>query len=105
MKIKQKIWGIPLVSILIFAIGISITYKFTSDTYNLLLRTDNIHYPYLLNIQSLSSDLKGIQESLVDAIEVNGGVGISLARQKADDFRATSHKIATIEGQGCYRAA
>lgn len=99
MTIKQKIWSIPLVSILIFSIGISITYKLAADAYDLLLQTDNIHYPYLRSIQSLSNDLKGIQESLVDAIDVNGGVGISLARQKASDFRKVGITIAALEGK------
>ena len=99
MTIKQKIWGIPLLTILIFVIGISITYKFTSKTYDLLLRTDTIHYPYLYDIQFLSSDLSDIQQSLVDAIDVNGAVGLALARQKAKDFRATNQKISLIEGK------
>ena len=99
MTIKQKIWGIPLVTILIFVIGISITYKFTSKTYDLLLRTDTIHYPYLYEIQYLTSDLSDIQQNLVDAIDVNGAVGIALARQKAKDFRSTTQKISAIEGK------
>ena len=99
MNIKQKIWSIPVMTILIFIIGISITYKFTSDTYNLLLRTDNTYYPYLHNIQNLYIDLTGIQENLVDAIDVNGALGISQARRKAKDFRSITLKIAILEGK------
>lgn len=99
MTIKQKIWSIPLISIFIFTIGISITYKLASDTYDLLLQTDSIHYPYLHNIQSLSSNLKGIQENLVDAIDTNGTIGISLARKKADAFRSINTEIAAIDGK------
>lgn len=99
MTIKQKIWSIPLLSIFIFTIGISITYKLASDTYSLLLKTDTIHYPYLRSIQSLSANLRGIQESLVDAIDINGGVGISLARQRASDFRNVGVTIAALEGK------
>ena len=86
-------------TILIFVIGISVTYKFTSDTYNLLLQTDNTYYPYLHDIQTLYIDLTGIQENLVDAIDVNGAVGIAQARRKAKNFREVSLKIAELEGK------
>ena len=99
MNIKQKIWAIPLVTIFIFVIGISITYKFTSDTYNLLLRTDKTYYPYLENIQTLYIDLTAIQENLIDAIDSNGSVGIAQARKKADDFRTISQRIAALDGK------
>ena len=53
MTIKQKIWGIPLVTIVIFAVGMAILYLASSRTYTLHQRTGGIHHPYLDNIQIL----------------------------------------------------
>ncbi|MDO8413244.1 MAG: EAL domain-containing protein [Gallionellaceae bacterium] len=99
MTIKQKIWSIPLITILIFAIGMAITYKASSYTYDLLQRTGIIHYPYLHNIQTLSENLNAIQESFLDALDTNGGYGINRARHKAEDFRKAAEEIAILDGK------
>ena len=99
MTIKQKIWSIPLLTIFIFSIGMAITYKLSSDTYALLERTSAIHYPYLHNIQILSSTLKDIQEDLLDAIDLSGRNGIVQAQQKARVFRNTGLTLAEIAGK------
>jgi len=99
MTIKQKIWSIPIVTILLFTIGMAITNRFSSHTYDLLQRTDNIHYPYQNHIQTLSNTLKGIQENLQNAIIINDRHAITLAQQKAQYFRETSAKISALDGK------
>ena len=47
----------------------------------------------------MSRTLKGIQENFLDAIDINGKSGISMARQKAQEFRKTAFVLATIEGK------
>lgn len=99
MNIKQKIWSIPILTILIFSLGMAVVYQYSSQTYTLLKRTHIVHYPYLHHIQTLSGYLKGIQENLQNAVVINDSNAITLARQKAQDFRKTGLEISMLEGK------
>lgn len=99
MTIKQKIWGIPQVTIVIFAVGMAIIYLASSRTYTLLQRTGGIHHPYLHNTQILSSDLKGIQEDFQNAVVINDKNAITMTRRKAEHFRHIGSVIAKLNGK------
>jgi diguanylate cyclase (GGDEF)-like protein len=99
MNIRQKIWSIPIVTILVFTIGMAVAYHFSSNTYELLQRTGNIHYPYLYNIQALAASLKGIQENFQNAVVINDKNSISRAQLKALEFRKITAEIARLEGK------
>ena len=99
MTIKQKIWSIPLITILIFSIGIAFVYKVSSYTYGLLQRTEVVHYPYLQQIQTLSTELTGIQQAFLDALDASRETGIIRARSNAVEFRKMALDMATTDGK------
>lgn len=99
MNIKQKIWSLPAVAILIFAIGITITYVLSSSTSTLLNRVGNVDYPFLDKVQLLITDLAGIQEILKNAVTANNESGLDPATEKATHFRKTVEDISTIPGK------
>jgi diguanylate cyclase (GGDEF)-like protein len=99
MTIKQKIWSIPLLTILIFSIGIAFVYKSSSYTYDLLQRTGLIHYPFLQKIQILSDELLNIQEGFLDALDTNRKAGITRAQHNAEVFRQAAKSVAAIDGK------
>jgi diguanylate cyclase (GGDEF)-like protein len=99
MTIKQKIWSIPLITILIFSIGIALVYKSSTYTYDLLQRTEVVHYPYLNQIQTLSAELADIQKAFLDALDANRETGIIRARSNAVEFRQKALDMANIEGK------
>ena len=96
MTIKQKIWNI---SILIFAIGMIVVFIISSDTYQLLQRTEYVHYPYLNKIQELSSRLNGIQGGLLDALDSHSERSIIRARENAESMRTITLDMAAIVGK------
>ncbi len=99
MTIKQKIWSIPLVTILIFSLGMAFIYGASSRTYDLLSGAEDVHQPYLNKIKVLLNDLKGIQENFQNAIIINDRNAIDLARQKAEDFHKIGREIAMLDGK------
>ncbi len=99
MTIKQKIWSIPLITILIFSIGMAIVYQSSSYTFELLQRTGIVHYPFLRHVQTLSDNLVAIQDGFVDALDANSELGIIRARQNAENFRKTTLFIGGIDGK------
>lgn len=99
MTIKQKIWAIPFIAILIFTIGTVVSYTFSSRSYDLLQRTSNVDHPYLRDIQLLSSQLKSMQENFQTAIITDDINAISLARDKAGHFHEVALNIAALDGK------
>ena len=99
MNIKQKIWALPIVAVLIFAVGIAITYALSSSTSTLLNRVGKVDYPFLHNTQVLIADLTGIQESLKNAVTAGDKKGLELATEKAANFRKTAEGISAIPGK------
>jgi hypothetical protein len=96
MTTKQKIWSI---TVLLFAIGMIVVYKISSDAYILLQRTEFVHYPYLSNIQALSNRLTGIQSGLLDALDAHSETSIIRARTNAESFRKITLDMAAIVGK------
>lgn len=99
MTIKQKIWSIPLITVLIFSVGMAVVYKLSSDTHALIQRTEATHYPYLTDIQELSAKLAEIQGDLLDAIDAHTESAIIRARGQAEVFRKSSQDMARIDGK------
>jgi methyl-accepting chemotaxis protein len=99
MNIKQKIWSLPIVVVLIFAVGITIIYFFSSSTLTLIGRVGQVDYPFLSNTQSLIADLNGISENFKNAVTMNDKNGLDLASEKAASFNKTIGNVSAIPGK------
>jgi len=87
------------VAILIFAIGITITYILSSSTSELLNRVGKVDYPFLEKTQLLIADLGGIQENLKNAVTASDNKGLDAAAEKAANFKKTVAAISAIPGK------
>lgn len=99
MTIKQKIWALPAATILVFSIGMIITYGISSKTSNLLDQVSNVHYPFLQETQTLLADLKGIQENFKNAVAAGDQNAVTLAEEKAANFRKVTSELEGIPGK------
>ncbi len=100
MSIKQKLLTFPVVAILIFVVGMGITYRVSSKTSDLLTRSTTIHYPSMQRSAQLISELKGIQENLETAVAVNDQGSFDLAKEKAAAFLDIAKEMGKIPGHG-----
>ncbi len=99
MTIKQKIWSIPVITMLIFSFGMAVVYKISSDTVDLIQSAGKINYPYMSDIQLLAGRLSVIQGNFLDTLDTQGKSGIVNARRNAIYFRTITHDIAAIAGK------
>ena len=97
MTIKQKIWSIPFITILIFSVWMAITYNSSSYIYTSLQRIDVINYPYLRHLQTLSDSLSAIQDIFLDAVDTESERLLTRAHHNAEDFRNTVLEISKID--------
>lgn len=100
MNIKHKIWSLPIVAIMIFAVGITITYTLSSSTSTLLNRVEKVDYPFLEKTQLLVADLAAIQEALKNAVTADDKRWLDSASVKAANFRKNAESMAAIPGKG-----
>ena len=97
MNIKRKIWSLPAVAVLIFAVGIAVNYVLSSSASSLLERVGKVDYPFLDKTGMMITDLKGIQENLKNAVTAGDKNGLGLADEKAAGFRKNATELAAIQ--------
>ena len=99
MNIKQKTWSLPIVTTLVFAVGIAITYALSSSTSTLLNRVGKVDYPFLDKNQMLIADFLGIQEILKNAVAMGDKAGLDVAAMRAASFNKTVDDLSLIPGK------
>ncbi len=99
MTIKQRIWLLPILAIIVFAIGTFGIYYLSASTSRLLIRARQVDYPMLSNSQMLVAQLGAIQETLKNAVTAGDKAGIELAAKKAEQFKKNVALIAAIPGK------
>jgi len=65
VKVKSTIWLLPVLSALVFALGVSVVFTFSSRTSRALDAVGSTHYPYL----SASQQLGGRFDALVVSLQ------------------------------------
>jgi methyl-accepting chemotaxis protein len=99
MSLKQKIWSLPILAILIFMGGMVTNYVFSSSTSRLLGDVSAVDYPLLASSQALIFDLNGVQESLTNATTAGDKQGLEKATLKANAFRKDLATLKAVAGQ------
>ncbi|SHN18450.1 methyl-accepting chemotaxis protein [Rhizobacter sp. OV335] len=67
MKVKSTIWLLPVLSALVFALGVSVVFTFSSRTSRALDAVGSTHYPYLSASQQLGGRFDALVVSLQSA--------------------------------------
>ncbi len=96
MSIKQRIWALPIVAILVSCAGIFANYIFSDSASTALANANKFDYPALTATQTMITTFAGIQENLKYAISANDKNALSLAQQKADNFKKTNDELVNL---------
>ena len=93
MTIKQKIWAIPVLILIIFT-GMLITIqKYSNETYSDITMMRNVEYPYLRQVEQLALAVSNIQQNLDAAVSTSDTDFIELAQNSAKTFEDTVGNI------------
>ncbi|MDQ3260574.1 MAG: methyl-accepting chemotaxis protein [Pseudomonadota bacterium] len=96
---KQKIWSLPVATMLILAVGIAVNLTFALDSRSMLERVGNVAYPSLTYVQTLKADLDSVQENFTNAVSAADKKSLALASRKAAKFKRELALFAAIPGQ------
>src|SRR5450830_328023 len=99
MSIKRKIWALPVVSAVIFGLGLAVSAYLSTATLNSIHATESADYPVLDMAKSLTLDVAAVGDALRDAVSEGDKERIGQVGSQAVKLRAKLGDFAAIPGQ------
>jgi methyl-accepting chemotaxis protein len=100
MSIKRRIWMLPLMAALIFAIGIATQAAFSSSTARSLNALKDVDYPYLDATTQLTSKLDELKATIQSAVAEGEKKRLEEAAERAASMRKILVAVQGLEGRG-----
>ena len=99
MSIKRKIWALPVVSAVIFGLGLAISAYLSTAALNSIHATESADYPALDMVKSLVLDVGAVGDALRDAVSEGDKERVAQVDGQAVKLRAKLAAFAALEGQ------
>jgi len=99
MNIKQKIWALPLISTLIFGLGVAVSSYFANDALRSIRETEHVTYPALDKLKVATLEVTGITEVLRDAVAEGEKEKITAAEEAAKKLRGILTSFSALDGK------
>jgi len=99
MSVKNRIWMLPLLAILIFAVGIATVLAFSARTSKSIEALGSVDYPYLDASTQFASQLEALGATIQGAVAEGDKKRLDEATDKAVTMRKTIATIKAIPGK------
>ncbi|MET3133430.1 methyl-accepting chemotaxis protein [Oxalobacteraceae bacterium GrIS 1.11] len=99
MSIKRKIWALPVISTIIFGLGLAGSSYLATAALDSIRTTESVDYPVLDSAKSLTLDVGAVADALRDAVTEGDKNRVSLVGEQANKLRAKLAKFGEIPGQ------
>jgi methyl-accepting chemotaxis protein len=99
MSIKRKIWALPVISTVVFGLGLAVSTYLVTDAMTSIRTTEGVDYPVLDSAKALTLDVTAISDALRDAVTEGDKTRINLVGEQAGKLRAKLAKFGEIDGQ------
>ncbi|WP_317204824.1 methyl-accepting chemotaxis protein [Janthinobacterium sp.] len=99
MSIKRKIWALPVISTLIFGLGLAGSAYLANAALDSIRTTESVDYPVLDTAKSLTLDIGAVADGLRDAVTEGDKNRIGQVGEQAAKLRAKLAKFGEIPGQ------
>lgn len=98
MSIKARIWLLPVISAVIFSIGLALSSYFAMNALHSIRITSDIDYPLLASSGALQIEMHDIEEAFKNAVGDSDKRGLEAVAQRAEKFRVHLSGFETIPG-------
>jgi methyl-accepting chemotaxis protein len=102
MSIKRKIWALPVISSVVFGLGIGASEMIAADALRAIDRTARVDYPLLDITKELKQDIGAVTDGLRDAV---GEADRARLAQIADQVAGVRKRLGRLAGMDGQRAA
>lgn len=100
MRIKNKIWSLPLISTAIFVIGLAITVSFALAALSSIKATEKVDYVLLDSAKQLTQEVQAVVDGFKEAVSEGDKKRLEQSTTQAEKVRQTLKKLGTIPDQG-----
>lgn len=100
MRIKSKIWSLPVISTAIFCIGIAISVFFSFAAISSIKATEEIDYQLLDKAKQVSVEVAALKQSFQEAVSEGDKKRLEQISAQAEKVRQTLGKLGSVPGQG-----
>jgi len=99
MSIKRRIWALPVISTLIFGLGVGISATIANQALESINSTERVDYPVLDATKALTLEVKDITDGLMDAVSEGDKERIGAVGKQAETVRTHLQQFGRIDGQ------
>ncbi|WP_338847306.1 methyl-accepting chemotaxis protein [Massilia sp. W12] len=99
MRIKTKIWALPLLSTVIFVIGLAICIPFSLSALRSIERTEKVDYQALDSAKQLKLDVQSLVDGFKEAVSEGDKKRLEQSTAQADKVRAGIRRLSALPGQ------
>ena len=104
MNIKHRIWALPVISTIIFGLGIAASAYIATGALSSIRTTERIDYPVLDILKSATLDVGAVTDSLRDAVSEGDKARITAVGEQATKLRAKLAQLGALDGQAATAA-
>jgi len=98
MSIKRRIWALPVISAVIFGLGVAVSASFATGALQSIHTTESVDYPALGATKALAADIEAVTNGLRDAVSEGDKARIAQIGEQAAKVRARTAEIGKIDG-------
>jgi len=98
MSIKRRIWALPVISAVIFGLGVAVSASFATKALGSIRTTESTDYPVLAMSKTLSADIEGITNGLRDAVSEGDKTRIAQLDEQAGKVRTRLAQLGKFDG-------
>jgi methyl-accepting chemotaxis protein len=98
MSIKRRIWALPVISAVIFGLGVAVSTSFATGALDSIRTTERVDYPALGISKALAAEIEGVTNGLRDAVSEGDKARIAQVGEQAAKVRTRVAEIGKIDG-------
>ncbi|WP_426195651.1 methyl-accepting chemotaxis protein [Massilia sp. DWR3-1-1] len=104
MNIKYRIWALPVISTIIFGLGIAASAYIATGALHSIRTTEQTDYPVLDLIKSTTLDVGAVADALRDAVTEGDKSRVTAVGEQAGKLRAKLRQLGALDGQAATAA-
>jgi methyl-accepting chemotaxis protein len=98
MRIKQRIWSLPLISGLVFGLGVAISVIIATGALRRIDDVGSVDYPYLETAKAIQSGAQGVTDALQSAVAEGEKSQLDVIAKKSEEVNGLIAKVKALPG-------
>lgn len=99
MSIRRRIWSLPIISTVIFGIGLGVSATYTTQAFSSIQGIGSVDYPALELTKTITDEVTGITEDFKTAVAEGDKNKIVLIREREAKLHKTIAKYGAVQGK------